>query len=393
MSSKIENTHASWILAIDASNISSGGGLTHLVQLLSVAIPINSNIKRVLIWTSKGTAERLPRREWLEIHTPAWCSASLVRRLIWQQFMLPAVLKSAACDVLFSPGGTLPARCPITTVGMSQNMLPFEPKRSALFGRWSWMRLKMYLLRFSQAQSLCHAQGVIFLTKYARDTVMEVTGECATMTTVIPHGIESRFLIQPRLQRSFRTFSKQAFQLLYVSIKMPYKHHLEVMEAVAKLRGQGFDLVLHMIGGNASRYGEAVRSKRLELDPDEEFIQDLGYVDFKSLHEFYWLADSFIFASSCENLPNILIEAMAAGLPIACAQRGPMPEVLGDAGVYFDPESPASIAQAIVRLANDPELRAKLAQRAWQRSQGYSWERCARETFDFIDLVNRQNAR
>jgi glycosyltransferase involved in cell wall biosynthesis len=392
MNPKCKNTDEGHILAIDASNISSGGGLTHLVQLLTAATPVNSNIIRVHIWTSEGTAQKLPKREWLDVHTPEWCRAGLVRRLIGQQFLLPAMLKSAACDLLFSPGGTLPVRCPIPTVTLSQNMLPFEPERSALFGRWSWMRLKMYLLRFSQGRSFRRSQGVIFLTKYAYDTVKEVIGDFGAEVTVIPHGIESRFVMKPRLQRSFKTFSNHAMQLLYVSIQMPYKHHLEVMEAVAKLRGQGLALRLHMVGENTSHYGKAVLSKRLELDPDENFILDLGHVDFNNLHELYRLADSFIFASSCENLPNILIEAMAAGLPIACAQRGPMLEVLGDAGVYFDPEIPDSVAQAIAYLANDQKLRSKLAQIAWQRAQGYSWERCARETFDFIDQVARLHA-
>jgi glycosyltransferase involved in cell wall biosynthesis len=115
-----------------------------------------------------------------------------------------------------------------------------------------------------------------------------------------------------------------------------------------------------------------------------------GAVPFESLHQHYQQADAFVFASSCENLPNILIEAMAAGLPIASSNRGPMPEVLGDAGVYFDPDSPHAIADALHRLALDDQLRLALAQRAWRQVQDYSWERCARETFGFIAQVVQQ---
>jgi glycosyltransferase involved in cell wall biosynthesis len=70
-----------------------------------------------------------------------------------------------------------------------------------------------------------------------------------------------------------------------------------------------------------------------------------------------------------------------------------MPEVLGDAGVYFDPEVASSIADALRRLAADDSLRSKLAQWAWHKAQAYSWERCARETFKFIAQAAQQKGR
>ena len=79
-------------------------------------------------------------------------------------------------------------------------------------------------------------------------------------------------------------------------------------------------------------------------------------------------------------MPNILLEAMAAGLPIASSNRGPMPEILGESGVYFDPEQPEQIAAALEELLRDPSLRAHRAQAAYERAATYSWRRCAGET-------------
>jgi glycosyltransferase involved in cell wall biosynthesis len=371
-------------LAIDASNISSGGGLTHLVQLLTAAEPAMFSVKTVHLWTSSTTALKLPKRDWLVLHSPRWCDAGLVRRVLGQQLQLNTMFKKFGCDVLFSPGGTLPVKCSIPMITMSQNMLPFEPDRSALFGRWSRMRLKMRLLRVSQGKSFKRAHGVIFLTEYARTAINKALGGLQAVTALVAHGIEPRFVIPPRAQRSIQSLAEQPLQLLYVSIQDPYKHHLELMQAVAQLRAQGRSVVLRMVGANSQPYAIDVQHHRLMLDPVGAFLQDLGHVKFEQLHELYQQADVFVFASSCENLPNILIEAMAAGLPIACSNRGPMPEVLGDAGVYFDPEFPDSIAQAIAQLADYPDLRAQLAQLAWQKAQGYSWQRCARETLDFV---------
>jgi glycosyltransferase involved in cell wall biosynthesis len=86
-------------------------------------------------------------------------------------------------------------------------------------------------------------------------------------------------------------------------------------------------------------------------------------------------------------MPNILIEAMAAGLPIACSNRGPMPEVLGDAGVYFNPESPEEISDALEKLITDRVLRETSAWSAYEEAKKYSWEKCADQTFRFIREV------
>ena len=83
-------------------------------------------------------------------------------------------------------------------------------------------------------------------------------------------------------------------------------------------------------------------------------------------------------------MPNILIEAMASGLPIACSDCGPMPEVLGANGVYFDPEKPDQIAKSLQILIENRSLREASAWEAYTKAQSYSWDKCARETFSFI---------
>jgi glycosyltransferase involved in cell wall biosynthesis len=86
-------------------------------------------------------------------------------------------------------------------------------------------------------------------------------------------------------------------------------------------------------------------------------------------------------------MPNTLIEGMASGLPIACSNRGPMPEVLEDGGIYFDPENSASIAEAIEKIITDKELRITIAKRAKQLSEQYLWESCADATFAYLYQV------
>ncbi|MFH1733770.1 MAG: glycosyltransferase [bacterium] len=113
----------------------------------------------------------------------------------------------------------------------------------------------------------------------------------------------------------------------------------------------------------------------------------MGFVGHNELPSLFANADLFAFASSCENLPVTLLEAMATGLPIACSNRGPMPEVLKDGGVYFDPENLESIGVAIEKVINNKDLRICIAKRAKELSEQYSWDRCAAETWDFLRTI------
>jgi glycosyltransferase involved in cell wall biosynthesis len=374
------------IVGIDASNIRAGGGLTHLSCLLQAGkFGEEKDIQRVVVWGGKQTIDRLERRDGLNlIHVPI-LDRLLPFRMAWQRWILPGCLRDQKCNVLYSPGGVLPSSSPVPTVVMSQNLLPFEPHESRRFGLFSFMRLKMRLIGSQQRRSMEQADGLIFLTLYARDKVLSALKRQPEHITVISHGIENRFFCEPRPVSALT--GVKPFRLLYVSIVDVYKHQCHVAEAVAALRGKGVTIEVDFVG---PAYGPEL--KRLagvieRLDPVGEFLHYRGAIPFDKLHLTYMSADTFVFASTCENLPNILLEAMAAGLPIACSHKGPMPEVLGDAGVYFDPERPEAIAEALSKLIENPSLRRHLADAAYKSAQSYSWELCARETFTFIAKV------
>ena len=95
----------------------------------------------------------------------------------------------------------------------------------------------------------------------------------------------------------------------------------------------------------------------------------------------------FVLPSLSEGFGLPVVEAMACGLPVAASRRSSLPEVLGDAGLLFDPTSPDDIAAALTRLLDDPELRDRLRLRGLERSRHYSWERGARETMTVLEAA------
>ena len=86
-------------------------------------------------------------------------------------------------------------------------------------------------------------------------------------------------------------------------------------------------------------------------------------------------------------MPNTLLEAMSIGLPIVSSNRGPMPEVLEDGGLYFDPEDIYSISDSIEKVILSNDLRLKISNRAKKLSMKYSWNRCAEKTFEFLTKI------
>lgn len=374
------------MVGVDATNLRRGGGVTHLIELLAAAEPEKHGIVKVVIWGGMQTLAKLPDRAWLVKANPGALNRGLLRRTWWQLFSLPRAAQSAQCDVLFIPGGSYAGSFrPFVT--MSQNLLPFEWKEVRRYGA-SRLTSKLILLRYTQSRSFRAADGVIFLTKYAKQAVQAVTGNLDGKTTIIPHGLNSRFQVQPKAQRTIGEYTKSnPCRLLYVSIIDQYKHQWHVVEAVHALRAEGLQISLDLVGPAYPSALARLESAVARHDSGGRWVNYHGAVPYETLHQIYAQADIAVFASSCENLPIILLETMAAGLPVACSNRGAMPEVLGDSGLYFDPESPDEISQALRILIESPELRGIKARAAHERARAFSWDKCADDTFKFLAKV------
>ena len=385
------NSHKSngLTLGIDASNIRAGGGVTHLVELLRSANPPAHGFAKVVVWASRATLARIEERPWLVKRSNLVMEGHYLRRAFWQRNRLGAMARTEGCNLLFVPGGSFATDFrPVVT--MSRNLLPFEWRELWRHGI-SLASFRLLLLRWSQSRSFREADGLIFLTKYAEETVLKVTGALSGKRVTIPHGINERFFHKPRAQRRIEECDEQRpFRLLYVSIIANYKHQCQVAKAIVKLRAEGVRIALDLVGSADPLALRQLRRTLQRVDPVGSVVRYVGSVPHNELHAWYESADLCVFASSCENMPNILLEGMASGLPMACSNRGPMPEVLRDAGIYFNPEDPTDIANAIRQWLDFPDLRMQKALAAYNLARQYSWARCAAETFGFLARIRAE---
>lgn len=391
----METSTKSFIIGIDATNISSGGGVTHLTELLNSVDPYLHGFSKIYVWSCSKTLFKIKDKPWInKIHSKL-LDMRLPLRVFYQQMLLPAKAKKLNCSILFVPGGTFLGNFhPFVT--MSRNLLPFEFKEMKRYG-FSFNFLKFLTLNITQSKTFKVADGVIFLSKYAENVVNKKIKK-ASSSVIIPHGIDNRFYSEPREQNQLETYSfNNPFRILYVSIIDLYKHQWNVVKAVAQLRENDLPIVLDLVGSANSAALKKFKKSLKNIKNSDKYINYLGAIPYSDLPKIYKTADLFLFASSCENLPNILLEGMASGLPIVCSNCGPMPEVLGDAGIYFDPENPDQIASSIKKLFLNPELRYTFANEAYLKAKKYSWKVCADETFDFIlktfDQFNNKNCK
>jgi glycosyltransferase involved in cell wall biosynthesis len=377
-------------IAIDASNLLDGGGRTHLTELLGAIDPARDGPLEVHVWGPASTLDKLADRPWLQRHAIDASGLGQFARWRWRRTRLPQEVAHIGADVLFSPGGLIASvSCPCVT--MSRNMLPFDPLERARYG-YSPIGLRLRLLHLLQRRAFRQADGLIFLSAYARTAVLADTGALRARIAVIPHGVSPRF--RARAAAAVTPTPSRDFSWLYVSIIDLYKHQDHVATAVLDLVERGHRMTLDLVG---RAYPPALRTLQSVLDTRDangQIVRYLGEVPYAELHRRYEAADGFVFASTCENLPNILREALASGMPCAVSNAGVMPEVAGDAAVYFTATDPTDIARALLQLSSDATLRADLSARAIDRARDWSWDKCAADTVAFLRLcAERPGAR
>jgi len=223
------------------------------------------------------------------------------------------------------------------------------------------------------------ADLVIFLSEYARDVAVRVCHGKIEKAVLIPHGIFFTEQVGSKEQSS-----NPGKYLLYVSTLDVYKSQLEVIKAFALLKKKLKEpYQLFLVGSSYAPYENKVRQLIDDLGLQENVVLT-GQVGKQELGNLYAGAEINIFASQTENCPFILLEAMAAGQPIACSKCPPMPEVAQDAVLYFEPTQPEDICNVLCKLLADEDLRAKISRLALERIKYFDLAKSSTNTWTTI---------
>lgn len=362
-------------LIIDASNISIGGGVTHLIEILGNANIDERNFSSVVLYASDKTLKKLPKNNFIQYKTHQLLNNGYFSRYLWYRFVLKKVLKES--DILFIPG-TGYLRTNATVITMCQNLLPFaKDEMRRYFPSLTWVRLKM--LSHYHKLSYAKSDGVIFLNEYCLKKVND-SGVVPKSFTIIPHGVN------PIFSAENKAISSTELKLLYVSTVDVYKHQWIIAEAVLELNLLGYPISVHFVGSKQEKSTRKLYSviNSPKYRKYKSMISVTGEVEYFDLKKIYADADIFIYGSTCETFGMTLLEAMRASKPIICSNKSSMSEMLKDGGIYYDPESVEETKTAILQLYDDPELAIKLSQRAYQLSLKYDWNITTKKTFEYL---------
>lgn len=316
-----------------------------------------------------------------------------LHKVIGEQWKLAKAIRAANIDVMYYPGNFISLRSRVPSVVAIRATANFY---GAKYGINGVRRLVRSLLMPPSAR---RAKAIITPSEDIKRDVIRFTHAEPSKIHVIPHGVDI-VLFDGDANRAapdgFALLERAALRpqnyLLYVSALWRYKNQDKLIRAHAKLVHDGYPNLKLVIAGKGTGTEKSYQDELLALPKQlgtEGLVVFTGALPQSDLRYLYAHAKAFVFPSSYESFGNPIFEAWASGVPIATANVHSFPEIVGDAGLMFDPLNVDEMTGSIQRLLNDDALRAELIATGRERAKHYTWERAVRETRRVIESVGK----
>jgi glycosyltransferase involved in cell wall biosynthesis len=304
-----------------------------------------------------------------------WLARRSLQRLTGLDLLAPLVNR-LGLDVVHHPFTT------INTPGLrAPAVLSFMDMQHEFFPEY-FAPAELRQRRRSYRASVAAATRIIAISQHVKGTLVEVYGADPGKIDVVYFGSGSEFGPVDDVARVAAARRRHGLArpfLFYPAASWPHKNHLALLTALRLLRDRRrFDGELVLTGVAREAHGEVSAAiDRLGLSGA---VRILGYLPTSELPAIYAAAEMLVFPSLFEGFGLPLLEAMACGCPVVSSSATSLPEVAGDAALFFDPRSPEDMAARIGEVLEAPDLRRRLRTAGLARAAEFRWERTARET-------------
>ncbi|MCL2557885.1 MAG: glycosyltransferase family 4 protein [Treponema sp.] len=302
----------------------------------------------------------------------------------WHICRYPRFARERGYNACFFPAAQRqpPLTSPCPTVGVAHDMAAY----------WGTRRTRAHLgviLRPIMPNSLRKMDRIIAVSEWVKKELVELAGVRDIRVEVVPNGVDHAAFF-PRAHEEgaeilLQPFSFKRPYILYVSrVEHPVKNHAGLIRAFDIFKDRtGFPHRL-VLAGSDSFGAEKVKAAAARAKHKSD-IFFTGHFPVKTLPELYSGADFSVVPSMYEGFGMAALEAMACGIPVACARAASLPETTGHAALYFDPLDPRDMADRMVTLACDRERRDECARLGIERAAEFSWDKCAARTLAILN--------
>ncbi len=294
--------------------------------------------------------------------------------IFWTQLRISWEMLVAKPDALFIMASALPIIHPKNSVVTIHDLAwDFYPET---FGKFM-----LNYLRFSTWFACKFARKIIAVSEQTKKDLLQKYHLPEDKVIAIHHGFdfatEFPFAI-PEEQAKIAQLPEKF--ILFISTLQPRKNVLGLIDAFLKLKKEkSIPHSLVLAGGKGWLYDQII--EKIEQN------KAAGIVYFGYVHDRLAIlrkADLLVQPAFYEGFGMTVLDAFATDVPVACSNVSSLPEVAGDAAVYFDPKNSADMANAIYKAISDAQLRANLVSKGRARLKEFSWEKCARETLNVL---------
>jgi len=292
----------------------------------------------------------------------------LHRELIYMPIQLPRRAARAGADLLHCPVGVAPARSRLPLVITVHDVMVLE--HPEWFTRANAIQQRLILPR-----ALAAAARVIVPSGYTRARLLDTCDVDPAIVDIAPNGVGPMFRPAEASATVLDRLGVERPYVLSVGTLQPRKNLVTALDAFARVVTDGAPHTLVVAGARGWR-DEAVLAA-LRRPAARARVHVLGRVTDEELVELYRGADCLLFPSLYEGFGLPVLEAMACGTPVICANRTSLPEVAGDAAVLVDPDDATAFAAALAEVLSSPARHAALAEAGLARAREFSWRRCA----------------